>query len=254
MRVHWQILIGFKILAALDLNAPAQPLVFQSSDRKAALLELFTSEGCSSCPPAETWLSGLKSAPGLWKEFVPVSFHVDYWDQLGWKDPWGTKAFSDRQRAYAQSWQSDSIYTPGFVLDGMEWRAWSREKHAPGIPVATAGVLQLNSTDRTHWQVSFSPPTPQAPADYEAHAALLANDLTSSVKAGENRGRQLQHDFVVLSLVSCRLKMQEGKPRGEFELRIENQAQPGRKALAAWLTRPGHLEPLQAVGAWLSGP
>jgi len=104
-------------MAALDLEAGVEPLAFQSSGNKTALLELFTSEGCSSCPPAETWLSGLKSAPGLWKEFVPVSFHVDYWDHLGWKDAWGTKAFSDRQRAYARNWQTDSIYTPGFVLD-----------------------------------------------------------------------------------------------------------------------------------------
>jgi len=114
-----------------------------------ALLELFTSEGCSSCPPAETWLSGLRSAPGLWKEFVPASFHVDYWDYLGWRDPWASKIFSYRQRDYAQSWHSDSIYTPGFVLNGREWRSWSREQNGPpGFPGATYRIDKFHKSDR----------------------------------------------------------------------------------------------------------
>lgn len=253
MRTWWRILIGIVTMAALDLEAGVEPLAFQSSGNKTALLELFTSEGCSSCPPAETWLSGLKSAPGLWKEFVPVSFHVDYWDHLGWKDAWGTKAFSDRQRAYARNWQTDSIYTPGFVLDGKEWRAWSREKNGPRVSSATAGLLQVNSTDRTHWQATFSPVGREV-GDYEVHAALLGNDLASDVKAGENRGRQLKHDFVVLSVVSCPLTMRGDKAHGEFEIRIEKKDEPGPKALAAWVTRRGQLEPLEAVGGWLSVP
>ena len=98
-------------------------ITFQSTDEQTSLLELFTSEGCSSCPPAETWLSGLKAAPGLWKEFVPVAFHVDYWDYLGWRDPWGAKTFSLRQHAYAKTWRIDSVYTPAFILNGKEWHS-----------------------------------------------------------------------------------------------------------------------------------
>ena len=103
-------------LLTISANAQNQPLVFQSPATRTALLELFTSEGCSSCPPAETWLTSLKTSPGLWKEFVPVAFHVDYWDHLGWRDPWSSREFSDRQRAYAASWSNNSVYTPGFVL------------------------------------------------------------------------------------------------------------------------------------------
>src|SRR6059036_4275966 len=97
------------------VNAQNAPLTFQSSGKQPALIELYTSEGCSSCPPAETWLSRLKESPGLWRDFVPMAFHVDYWDYLGWRDPWAAQEFSDRQRAYAQSWRSRRIYTPGFV-------------------------------------------------------------------------------------------------------------------------------------------
>src|SRR6266704_4673726 len=90
------------------VNAQNTSLTFQSSGEQVALLELYTSEGCSSCPPAETWLSRLKESPGLWKDFVPVAFHVDYWDYLGWRDPWSSKTFIYRQHAYARERRSDS--------------------------------------------------------------------------------------------------------------------------------------------------
>ena len=104
---------------AASRGATAQDVMFQSPDHQSALLELYTSEGCSSCPPAENWLSRLKTSPRLWREFVPVAFHVDYWDYLGWRDPWGAKEFSNRQRAYAKTWGSETIYTPELRL---EWK------------------------------------------------------------------------------------------------------------------------------------
>src|SRR5271154_4189044 len=103
------------ILASLvSLAASGAPIEFHSPERQVALLELYTSEGCSSCPPAETWLSGLKDAPGLWSNFVPLAFHVDYWDYLGWKDKWANQQFSERQRDYASLWAAKNIYTPEF--------------------------------------------------------------------------------------------------------------------------------------------
>jgi hypothetical protein len=90
----------------------AQELRFQSSAKQVALIELYTSEGCSSCPPAEAWLSQLKADPGLWTSFVPIAFHVDYWDNLGWRDRFAAEKFTARQRAYAVEWSGDSLYTP----------------------------------------------------------------------------------------------------------------------------------------------
>ena len=94
--------VRYIILGVLaGLATDAAPIQFQSPERQVALVELYTSEGCSSCPPAESWLSGLKEKPGLWSEFVPVAFHVDYWNYLGWRDKWSSKEYSDRQRDYA---------------------------------------------------------------------------------------------------------------------------------------------------------
>ena len=170
------------VIFVANLNAQNTSLTFQSAREQTALIELYTSEGCSSCPPAETWLSRLKESPGLWRDFVPLAFHVDYWDYLGWGDPWANKSFSDRQRAYAKQWRSDSIYTPGFVLNGKEWRDWSGQKVGPKSGGAKAGVLTVISSETNRWQVIFAPANTDG-ADYEVHAALLAGNLSSNVKA-----------------------------------------------------------------------
>ncbi len=229
------------------LSAMAAPITFQSSETQTSLLELYTSEGCSSCPPAETWLSRLKESPGLWKDFVPVAFHVDYWDYLGWRDPWSSKTFTDRQHAYAREWRSDSVYTPGFVLNGKEWRAWSRSKTV-SASTAKVGILKVTSADLKNWDIIFSPTAPSDQA-YEAHAALLASDLTSDIKAGENKGRRLEHDFVVINLVGTSLKPKAGTFTGSFTL--DPKPQPGSHSLSIWITRLGQAESLQAAGGWL---
>ncbi len=228
----------------------AASVTFQSTETQTPLLELYTSEGCSSCPPAEKWLSSLKASPGLWKDFVPIAFHVDYWDYLGWRDPWSSKAFTDRQHAYARAWRSDSVYTPGFVLNGKEWRAWSRSQSVP-MSIAKPGVLKATSTDLKNWDVTFTPTVPSGET-YEAHATLLASGLTSDVKAGENKGRRLEHDFVVTWVKPYSLKPDGNKAQGRFELELPNTDRPKSNALAVWVTRSGQLAPLQAAGGWLS--
>jgi len=235
------------------LNAQNAPITFQSSGKQTALIELYTSEGCSSCPPAETWLSRLKGSPGLWKDFVPVAFHVDYWDYLGWRDPWASKLFSDRQRAYTKQWRSDSIYTPGFVLNGKEWRNWSGQMDGPKSDGAKAGVLTVSSSGTNRWQVSFALANTGG-ADCEVHAALLAGGLTSDVKAGENRGRLLSHDFVVLTFVKASLLRNGDVAQGDFAIPVRPNTAGGSLALAVWITLAGHLEPLQVTGGWLARP
>jgi len=246
-----RVLILSFAFGTLSLNAQTHTVVFESAERQVALLELFSSEGCSSCPPAETWLSGLKRSPRLWLEFVPLAFHVDYWDYLGWRDPWAIKDFSDRQRDYAQSWRSDSIYTPGFVLNGKEWRDWSRPKDGPRSSGAKVGVLKISSEDLKRWHVHFFPVS-ALKGEYEIHLALLANEVTSDVKAGENRGHRLNHDFVVTGLARSLLKIEaNGSAQGELILAETLKGQPRHMAIAAWVTHVGKLESVQAVGGWL---
>lgn len=247
------LIISLSAIVFATANAQITPLTFQSSGKQTALIELYTSEGCSSCPPAEAWLSRLKESPGLWKDFVPLAFHVDYWDYLGWRDPWANKSFSDRQRAYAKQWRSDSIYTPGFVLDGREWRAWSGRKDGLKSVGVDAGMLTVTALATNRWQVRFAPANPSG-AGYEVHAALLAVGLSSNVKTGENQGRRLSHDFVVLTLAKASLVRSGDAAQGEFVLTQPRAAVESNLALAVWITPVGRLEPLQATGGWLARP
>ena len=246
-------LLCLSVLLVVTVNAQNTPLTFQSSGKQTALIELYTSQGCSSCPPAESWLSRLKESPGLWQDFVPLAFHVDYWDYLGWRDPWASKSFSEQQRAYAKQWRADSIYTPGFVLNGKEWRDWSGRLEGPKSAGVKAGVLTVSSSDTNRWRVNFAPANTGG-TNYEVHAALLAGGLSSDVKAGENRGRLLRHDFVVLTLVKAPLVRSGDVAKGEFVLNKQRNAAESDLALAVWITPAGRFEPLQATGGWLARP
>src|SRR5438034_11825938 len=108
------LLIGSSNLLAEQPGSSPPATTFESGETQSTLIELFTSEGCSSCPPAEKWLSVLKSNPDLWKKIIPVAFHVDYWDRLGSRDRLAKPEFTSRQPRYAAAWGGDSVYTPGF--------------------------------------------------------------------------------------------------------------------------------------------
>ena len=230
-------LIGVILFLLVAVTAHAGDLVLESGPQQTHLIELFTSQGCSSCPPAEAWFSKLKSEPKLWKDFVPLAFHVDYWDRLGWRDPFASKEWTARQYQYSENWKAESVYTPGFVLDGREWMGRSIPPGATEKP----GVLKL-SVKNGKLTAEFTT-TNSALKDVDLHVAMLGFDLTTKIGAGENSGRNLKQDFVVVSLVTG--KMSDGKAEIEF-----NPDSRGG-AIAAWITAPNHVEPIQAVGGWL---
>ena len=221
----------------------AAPQTFSSGEYRTHLIELFSSEGCSSCPPAEAWLNGLRGEPGLWRDFVPEAFHVDYWDRLGWTDRLATREFTARQYAYAELWRANTVYTPGFVLDGREWQ--ERTGRKPPKPGGKAGILKVELAEGCARATYL--PTVATGESYEVHVALLGGGLTSLVKAGENRGETLQHEFVALALVTHLLS----SGAAEFALPAATQAGVKRRALAVWVTRPRSLEAVQATGGWL---
>jgi hypothetical protein len=237
-------LIGFAALLLSIASLSAGEVSFESKPTKTRLLELYTSEGCSSCPPAERWLSGLTDSPRLWRDFAPLAFHVDYWDRLGWRDPYATKQWTERQYQYSALWNTSSVYTPGFVLDGNEWQNNSLpppSSDTPGILIVT---LRNETTVDAHFASIKGEVNP-----LELHVAQLGFGLISHVKAGENSGRKLEHDFVVLSLSSGKLI------DGASSLRLPQTSASvlgnGRAALVAWITKPGAMEPIQTVGGWL---
>ena len=239
-------------VVALSMKAEPTTLSFQSTPEQASLLELYTSEGCSSCPPAEAWLSRLKESPGLWKTFVPMAFHVDYWDRLGWRDPFSDRQFSDRQYQYADLWHSENVYTPEFVLNGKEWRAWLVRKEVPGSS-AKVGVLKVTSSETNRWQAEFQPVNPTN-EHYEIHAVLMSGGVSSDVKAGENRGRRLNHDFAVGSFISVPMTQSEGTFHGHFVLAPRAGTAASDEAIGVWITRVGNLEAIQATGGWIVFP
>ncbi len=239
------LLLGFSLgLTALPARAETH---FESGPGRTALLELYTSEGCSSCPPAEARLSRLKNDPGLWKQFVPVAYHVDYWDRLGWRDRFSAKEWTARQSRYAALWQSESVYTPAFVLNGKEMRGGLGNLAAPN---ESAGRLRATSNDGRTWAIEF-----QAAADasgaWDAHVALLASGISSKIGAGENSGRQLQHDFVVLAQQDAPLQAAGGKVAASLTIPPGTEPAPP-KAVAVWVTRRAELAPVQATGGWLA--
>ena len=230
--------LTFIIWLSVAFIARGEEVSFESGPQRVHLIELFTSQGCSSCPPAEAWLSKLKGEPRLWKDFVPIAFHVDYWDRLGWRDPFASREWTARQYQYSTNWKSESVYTPGFVLDGREWLGRSIP---PPENTEKPGMLKLSINDRKV-AVEFIANDGRT-KDVDLHVATVGFDLKTKVSAGENSGRNLDQDFVVLSLTNQ--KMLGGKT--EVALTADSRA----RAIAAWVTAPNQIEPIQAVGGWL---
>ncbi len=238
-------------LAAAPAALNAATIALESSAARVSLLELYTSEGCSSCPPADRWLSGLKEDPRLWQTVVPVAFHVDYWDYIGWPDRFASPDYSRRQKSHARSGRVTGVYTPGFVLAGKEWRSWF---FRPVLKVASderVGPLSLE-LDGDRVRARFEP-TSLPRRDLELHVAVLGFDLETEVKAGENHGRTLKHDFVVLG--HARVGMQQLQDGFIAQAVLpEARFDSDRKAVAAWVSAAGDPYPIQAVGGWLSKP
>lgn len=230
------------LLAFFTLPLAAEPLRFASQPHQASVLELYTSQGCSSCPPADAWLSQLVDHPALWESLFSMAFHVDYWDRLGWRDPFADARHSKRQYDYQRSGATRVVYTPGFFLNGREWRGNSEDAWLPdrGLPGAKLSVL----VEQGSASVSY------AGTDVVVHLALLGFGHTMEVGAGENRSRTLRQDFVVLDWQ--RHQAPEGLWRGELPRPSPSLSSRGtRQALMVWISEPGGPQPLQAAGGWL---
>jgi hypothetical protein len=183
------------------------------ASRAAVVVELFTSEGCSSCPPADRLLSWLgERQPLEGAEIIPLSEHVDYWNRLGWADPFSSSVFSERQRAYSDSLKSEA-YTPQMVVDGkvefvgsdrnQALKAISNELHAARCTVRIEPISPASSSRQN--LVSFSVQVEKLPPlDTNIKGfvflAVTENNLQSSVSSGENSGRRLAHTAVVREL------------------------------------------------------
>jgi hypothetical protein len=200
--MKWFALIG---LLVFSTQAYAE-CAASSGEKRTSLLELYTSEGCSSCPPADKWLSQLEQNGFKPAQVVPLAFHVDYWDYIGWKDVFAKAEFSERQRRAARLQNSNTVYTPQFMLNGADFRGWFRGSRLKDQvtknhhEIATAEIiLKLSNPKIEHPRLATTiklSPIIQG-KDHDLYIAIYENGLKTAVKAGENKGRELMHDYVV---------------------------------------------------------
>ena len=240
-------------LLAMTTFLPAQYRVFKNSAATGNLIELYSSEGCSSCPPAEAWLNHLQNAPGLWKDIFPVAFHVDYWDGLGWPDRFARPEYTQRQRDYAARLNQESVYTPEFVVNGREWhRGWLGGGTLPPETAAKTGELALI----VHADGRFSASYRSAASPAQAlilNIALLGLNVSTDVKRGENSGEKLKHDFVVLGFSSSPMQARNDKSFQADPGPVKSSTSDAPGAVVAWVSDPDGTV-LQVTGGWLMPP
>ncbi|MCO7225888.1 DUF1223 domain-containing protein [Pleionea sp. CnH1-48] len=235
------------LLSAITVNA----VELKSTVVQTPLLELYTSEGCSSCPPADRWFSLLKLDKNLWHDYVPVAFHVDYWDYIGWRDPLASRANSNRQRTYKQQGQINSVYTPGIVFAGHEWRGFFRGRPLPQLELPEVGTLTAHLKGNQA-SIVFVPQNIQA-TQLDVHIAILGFGIKNHITAGENHGRTLEHDFV--QIAKKRQTTRKGT-NNQFELQMHLPKYDASIAqeigIAIWLSTKDSQVPIQAVGGKLN--
>ena len=220
-------------------NAKTQPVAkakpTQKGERKVALVELFTSQGCSSCPPADRLLSRVNKAVDD-VEVIPLAFHVDYWNYIGWKDPFSNAKWSARQRQYAQRLNRGSSYTPQLVINGKGHAVGSnRGAVFEQIREHALSGKDLISVDKAvvgAESVSFKIDVSKAAslkAEPSIVVAVYENDLVTKIKRGENTGRTLTNDFVVRDTAQVKLT----PSKDSYRLKIPVQSAWKKKNLGA---------------------
>ena len=216
------------VIAALLLNAAA----LKACDRSPVLVELFTSEGCSSCPPADRLLAELyETQPISGAQVIVLSEHVDYWNQLGWMDPYSSSLFSDRQKQYANMLRVDDVYTPQAVIDGrLETvgnnapklqSAITEAAHSQKVPVTLDATRQNGSVEV---RVAFDPARAH---NTSVLVAIVEREVESKVSRGENGGHMLTHVGVVRSLTPAG----KADSEGHFQATLKVDPQWGVKGL-----------------------
>jgi hypothetical protein len=236
------------------MPAQAAPCRAQSSGTTIALVELYTSEGCDSCPPADRWLSSLGARGYAPDRVVPIALHVDYWDYIGWKDPYAKQAFSARQRKMASLARAAIVYTPQVLLQGRDFRHWAggafeREVAQINAQPAKARIsLLLDAARKDAFAVEAGVILENgvAPQDLALYLGAYENKLVSEVKAGENRGRTLPHDYVVLQWAGP-FEFKGAKLLERQHLPLLPKAVPGNSGVVAFVQNRSSGEVLQAL-------
>lgn len=239
--------LSFFLVAVAALSTQPAP---NAAPAPIAVVELFTSEGCSSCPPADRLLNDLAArAARDHVPLFPIAFHVDYWDNLGWKDPFASPDFTRRQHEYADAFPSAGLYTPQMIVNGRDQFVGSDDGRAtaaidralaipPSITIEASSGAVANG--RVHFSAHLAPAT--SPSERPAHAdwhdldlvvVLVQSGLETAVKRGENAGRTLHHDNVARAVVTRSLDA--AKPDIQCDLDLPIGADPARCSIIAFV-------------------
>jgi hypothetical protein len=175
---------------ALPAQADTKACQARSGEQAATVVELYTSQGCDSCPPADRWLASLKGQENV----IALAFHVDYWDRLGWKDPFGHPKHTARQAMVAAASGAGFSYTPQVLVNGRDWRRWPQLPAGAGRAVAQVQLERLSPTR----VLATMGASAQAPMQLGLWWAWVAHGQVTQVLAGENKGALLRNEFVVL--------------------------------------------------------
>ncbi|MEO6611324.1 MAG: DUF1223 domain-containing protein [Chitinophagaceae bacterium] len=222
----------------------------KGSYKPVAVLELFTSEGCSSCPPADRLLAELAKQDN---DIIPLSFHVDYWNGLGWTDPFSNSEYSERQRIYSNQFNLESVYTPQLIINGKyEMVGSDRNKAASVIKevLEEKALVQLGIEDVKIREMKMDF-TVQQQGDLKRTdliALLVRKNAVIKVKAGENKGAELSHTNVVRSFIKqaasgkneIRFELPADIKNNNWEIIVFTQQKTGLKITGAVKYEPDH--------------
>lgn len=221
-----------------------------SPEHRATVLELYTSEGCSSCPPADEWFSRLRGQGVGPESAVLLAFHVDYWNQLGWQDPYSKSAFSARQRALAPRASRGVVYTPQVLLNGMDYRrTGSLHQTLRTINAQPAGARVRATVQRNGSEIRVLGEVDALVGNSAAlvWVAVYENGLFTFVRAGENAGKRLNHDYVVRELSGPVSLMPNATTHLDQRLHVAAETPADRLGVAVVVEQSGTGSVLQAA-------
>jgi hypothetical protein len=242
------------VLALSMGTAQAAQCSAKSPEKTVALVELYTSEGCDSCPPADRWLSSLGAKGFTPDRVVPIALHVDYWDYIGWKDPYARQAHSTRQRKLARLARAAMVYTPQVLLQGQDFRRWSDRAFEQAVskinaqPAKARISLSLDTGQKDRFAVDAEALLLDKASgeEFALYLGAYENKLVSEVKAGENRGKSLPHDYVILQWAGP-LEFKRGTLSERHVLPLLPRAVPGHSGVVAFVQNRATAEVLQAL-------
>jgi hypothetical protein len=236
------------MLSGTAIAADYGSLQIDSGEQQVALIELYTSEGCSSCPPADKWMTALKERDGLWRDYAPIALHVDYWNYTGWTDRFSKQRYTSRQQQYVRDGNVRVAYTPGFMANGEEWRGWFS---GDALTMQNPPVGNLSRGLKGDSIALRFDPIAEVDEKLVVNIAILGMQLVSDVQAGANNGKELKHDFVALNVQTIDLESSISGFRALTQL-DDIDSETNELALVAWVAAAGNQAPLQTVGGFLS--